>query len=106
VAVVGPPAREEHVINLLMRFHDPDEGAVAVDGIDLRTVTQASLREHVGLVLQEPFLFAGTMPTTSATGVSTPPGRGEAAAVLAGSIGSWVPSTTATTTRWASGAAV
>lgn len=62
VAIVGPTgAGKTTLINLLMRFYDPTEGRVLIDGHDLRTVTLASLRQQVSLVLQEPFLFSGTI---------------------------------------------
>jgi ATP-binding cassette subfamily B multidrug efflux pump len=49
------------MVKLLSRFHDPTEGKIHVDGYDLRTVTQASLRRQMGVVLQDPFLFNGTV---------------------------------------------
>jgi ATP-binding cassette subfamily B multidrug efflux pump len=49
------------IVKLLSRFHDPTEGTVRVDGYDLRSVTQASLRRQMGIVLQDPFLFNGTV---------------------------------------------
>jgi ATP-binding cassette, subfamily B, multidrug efflux pump len=62
IAVVGPTgAGKSTLINLLLRFYDVDSGSVRVDGIDVRHVTQASLRRHIGLVPQEPFLFSGTI---------------------------------------------
>jgi ABC-type multidrug transport system fused ATPase/permease subunit len=62
VAVVGETgAGKTTIIKLLARFHDPTEGCVRVDGHDLRTVTQASLRRQMGIVLQDPFLFNGTV---------------------------------------------
>lgn len=62
VALVGSTgAGKTTVINLLLRFYEADEGVVAIDGVDVRSVTQASLREHMGLVLQEPFLFSGSV---------------------------------------------
>lgn len=48
-------------INLLMRLYDPTSGSIKVDGIDLRDITQNSLRSQVGVVLQETFLFNGTI---------------------------------------------
>jgi len=48
-------------INLVCRFYDPDEGRVLVDGVDLRTVLQSDIRSQIGVVLQEPFLFSGTI---------------------------------------------
>ena len=62
VAFVGETgAGKTTMIKLLSRFHDPTEGAVRVDGHDLREVTQASLRRQMGIVLQDPFLFNGTV---------------------------------------------
>lgn len=49
------------LINLLCRFYDPDEGVVLLDGVDLRSLSLESLRSNIGMVLQEPFLFNGTI---------------------------------------------
>jgi ATP-binding cassette subfamily B protein len=62
VALVGPTGGGKSTLaKLIIRFYDPDDGAVLVDGRDLRSVTQASLRRQLGVVPQEPFLFAGTI---------------------------------------------
>jgi ATP-binding cassette subfamily B protein len=62
VALVGPTgAGKSTLAKLIARFYDPDEGAVLVDGRDLRTVTQASLRSQLGIVPQEGHLFSGTV---------------------------------------------
>ncbi len=62
VALVGETgAGKTTIIKLLARFHDPTRGRVLVDGYDLRTVTQDSLRRQMGIVLQDPFLFSGTV---------------------------------------------
>ena len=62
VALVGQTgAGKTTIVKLLSRFHDPTDGCVLVDGIDLRTVTQHSLRKQMGMVLQDPFLFNGTV---------------------------------------------
>jgi ATP-binding cassette subfamily B protein/subfamily B ATP-binding cassette protein MsbA len=62
VALVGETgAGKTTLVKLLARFHDPTGGRVLVDGHDLRTVTQASLRRQMGIVLQDPFLFNGTV---------------------------------------------
>lgn len=62
VALVGETgAGKTTLVKLLSRFYDPVEGAVLVDGHDLRTVTQDSLRQQMGIVLQDPFLFNGTV---------------------------------------------
>ncbi len=69
VALVGKTgAGKTTFIKLVVRFYDPDEGRVLIDGYDLRTVTQASLRRQIGLVLQEPFLFNGTIRENIAFG--------------------------------------
>ena len=61
-------AGKSTVIRLLMRFYDVESGAVLIDGHDVRAVTQKSLRQQIGLVLQEPFLFAGTVRENIAYG--------------------------------------
>jgi len=62
VALVGATgAGKSTVIKLLARFYDPTEGAVLVDGHDLRGVTMASLREQLAVVPQEAFLFSGSV---------------------------------------------
>jgi ATP-binding cassette, subfamily B, multidrug efflux pump len=62
VALVGETgAGKTTFVKLLSRFHDPTDGAIRVDGYDLRAVTQASLRRQMGIVLQDPFLFNGTV---------------------------------------------
>ena len=54
-------AGKSTVINLLLRLYDVDAGAVTLDGIDLRDLKPASLRRQVSVVLQDPFLFSGTV---------------------------------------------
>ncbi len=62
LAVVGPTgAGKSTVAKLIARFYDPQQGAVCIDGRDLRTVALASLRRQLGVVPQEPFLFYGTI---------------------------------------------
>ncbi len=62
VAFVGPTgAGKSTLAKLANRFYDPTEGRVLVDGVDIRTVTLHSLRSQLGVVPQEPFLFAGSM---------------------------------------------
>jgi ATP-binding cassette subfamily B protein/subfamily B ATP-binding cassette protein MsbA len=62
VALVGETgAGKTSLIKLLSRFYDPTEGRVLIDGVDIRAVTQSSLRRQMGIVLQEPFLFGGTI---------------------------------------------
>lgn len=62
IAIVGPTGcGKTTVINLLMRFYDVDEGAIAVDGNDVRNLTRHSLRTSYGMVLQETWLKTGTI---------------------------------------------
>ena len=62
LAIVGETgAGKSTVIKLLSRFYDPTEGEVRVDGEDLRNVRGSSLRRHMGVVLQDTFLFTGTI---------------------------------------------
>ena len=62
VAFVGPTgAGKSTMAKLVTRFYDPTEGRVTIDGHDLRDVTMHSLRSQLGVVPQEPFLFAGTI---------------------------------------------
>jgi ATP-binding cassette subfamily B protein len=69
VALVGHTgAGKSTIAKLLARFYDPTEGRIAVDGVDLRSVTQVSLRRQLGIVPQEGFLFAGTVAENVAFG--------------------------------------
>lgn len=62
VALVGPTgAGKSSIVSLLMRFYDPWQGVVRVDDIDIRDVQRASLRQQMGMVLQDTFLFSGTI---------------------------------------------
>ena len=62
VAVVGPSGGGKSTLcALIPRFYDVTEGRILVDGRDVRTVTQHSLRENIGIVQQDVFLFAGTI---------------------------------------------
>jgi len=62
VAIVGPTgAGKSTIISLLTRFYDIQDGAILIDGYDVRAVTQRSLRSQVGVVPQDPFLFTGTI---------------------------------------------
>jgi len=62
IAVVGPTgAGKTTIINLIPRFYDVVGGAVRIDGVDVRDVTAATLREQIGIVLQDTFLFSDTV---------------------------------------------
>lgn len=62
VAIVGPTGcGKTTVINLLMRFYDVNGGSIKIDGMDIRNMTRKSLRESIGMVLQETWLHAGTI---------------------------------------------
>ena len=56
------------LVNLICRFYDLSEGAIQVDGIDIRQIALSDYRSHIGLVLQEPFLFFGTIADNIAYG--------------------------------------
>ena len=56
------------LVNLICRFYDVSEGQVLIDGVDVRSVPVAEFRQHIGLVLQEPFLFFGTIADNIAYG--------------------------------------
>jgi len=62
VAIVGPTgAGKTTIVNLLSRFYNPDSGQVLIDAIDLKTVQIRSVRKQVGVMLQDSFLFSGTI---------------------------------------------
>ncbi len=62
IAIVGPTgAGKSTLINLLMRFYDVDEGAISIDGYDLRKLKRRHIRDNFGMVLQETWLRSGTI---------------------------------------------
>jgi ATP-binding cassette subfamily B protein len=62
IALVGPTgAGKTTIINLLSRFYDVNEGAITIDGQDVRAMQQASIRKQLGIVLQDTYLFSGTV---------------------------------------------
>lgn len=68
MAFVGPSgAGKTTLCSLLPRFYDLNAGAITIDGIDIRLMTQASLRHQIGIVQQDVFLFGGTLRETSPT---------------------------------------
>ncbi|NYD79776.1 ABC transporter ATP-binding protein [Arthrobacter cupressi] len=69
VAIVGHTgAGKTTVVNLLMRFHEPDAGLITVDGVDIAQLPRDTLRQHFGVVLQEPWIFTGTIRENIAYG--------------------------------------
>jgi ATP-binding cassette, subfamily B, fatty acid transporter len=75
IAIVGPTgAGKTTLVNLLMRFYDVDSGRILVDGVDITTVSRESLRSRIGMVLQDTWLFDGTIYDNIAYGR---PGAGE-----------------------------
>lgn len=60
VALVGHTGSgKSSIMNLLLGFYEPNEGTITIDGRDVRTLSKQALRKHMGIVLQDPFLFAG-----------------------------------------------
>lgn len=81
VAIVGPTgAGKTTVVNLLMRFYDVDAGAIRVDGVDIREISRGGLRRMFGMVLQDTWLFSGTIRDNIAYGRA---GAGDEAIVQA-----------------------
>ena len=69
VAIVGPTgAGKTTLVNLLMRFYDPQSGRILLDGVDVATIPRAVLRSQVGMVLQDTWLFHGTIHDNIAYG--------------------------------------
>ena len=69
IALVGPTGvGKTTVVSLLERFYDPQEGTIRLDGVDIRGVTLASLRSQISMVLQDVFLFNGTIAENIAYG--------------------------------------
>jgi ABC-type multidrug transport system fused ATPase/permease subunit len=69
VAIVGPSGSgKSTIVNLLLRFWDPDEGRILIDGQDLRDISLASLRAQIGIVFQDTFIFNSTLRENIAIG--------------------------------------
>ena len=72
VAIVGPTgAGKTTLVNLLLRFYEIDGGAITIDGVDIRDMTRAELRSQIGMVLQDTWLFEGTIEENIAFGDPT-----------------------------------
>jgi subfamily B ATP-binding cassette protein MsbA len=72
VALAGPSgAGKTTLANLLPRFHDVTSGAIRIDGVDLRDLTLASLRQNIGIVSQDTFLFNDTIANNISYGTAT-----------------------------------
>lgn len=62
IALVGHTGSgKSSIMNLLFRFYDPSKGEISIDGIDVTAVARQTMREHMGIVLQDPYLFTGTI---------------------------------------------
>lgn len=69
VAIVGPSGvGKTTLLSLIPRFYEIDEGSIKIDGVDIRDVKLASLREHIGIVQQDVFLFSGSIRENIAYG--------------------------------------
>jgi ATP-binding cassette, subfamily B, fatty acid transporter len=69
VAIVGPTgAGKTTLVNLLMRFYEVDSGRILIDGVDIATVSRRALRSRIGMVLQDTWLFGGTIAENIAYG--------------------------------------
>jgi ATP-binding cassette subfamily B multidrug efflux pump len=69
VAIVGPTgAGKTTLVNLIMRFYELDSGRITLDGVDVTTMRREDLRAHVGMVLQDTWLFGGTIRENIAYG--------------------------------------
>ncbi|GAA3351832.1 ABC transporter ATP-binding protein [Amorphoplanes nipponensis] len=73
VAIVGPTgAGKTTLVNLLMRFYDVTGGRITLDGVDIASMPREELREHMGMVLQDTWLFGGTIADNIAYGADHP----------------------------------
>ncbi len=71
VALVGPTgAGKSSIIRLLCRLYEPTRGRILIDGVDIRDLPQAELRRHVGVIIQDGFLFAGDVKSNISLGES------------------------------------
>lgn len=76
VAIVGPTgAGKTTLVNLLMRFYEVDGGRIAIDGVDIRSIPRENLRSHIGMVLQDVWLFSGSIRDNIAYGYNAMTGK-------------------------------
>ncbi len=76
VAIVGPTgAGKTTLVNLLMRFYEVNGGRIAIDGTDIRSIPREELRSHIGMVLQDVWLFSGTIRENIAYGYNSLNGK-------------------------------
>jgi ATP-binding cassette, subfamily B, multidrug efflux pump len=69
VALVGPTgAGKSSIIRLLSRLYEPTKGRILIDGVDIREITQKDLRQHIGVILQDVFLFSGDVQSNITLG--------------------------------------
>ena len=72
MAIVGPTgAGKTTLVNLLMRFYDVTSGRITLDGVDIATMPRTQLREEIGMVLQDTWLFGGTIAENIAYGADS-----------------------------------
>jgi ATP-binding cassette subfamily B protein len=72
IAIVGPTgAGKTTLVNLIMRFYELDKGRITIDGRDIATMRRRDLREHIGMVLQDTWMFSGTIRENIAYGNTT-----------------------------------
>lgn len=85
VALVGPTgAGKSSIIRLLCRLYEPTRGRIYIDGIDIRHLPQSQLRRHIGVILQESFIFAGDVKGNIALGEDFSPAEIQTAAQKTG----------------------
>lgn len=91
VALVGPSGGgKSTILNLVLRFYDPSNGRILIDGQDIKTLSLASLRENIALVTQEPLLFDDSIANNIAYGVESASRESIAAAAKAAAAESFI----------------
>lgn len=69
MALVGHTGSgKSSIINLLFRFYDPQKGKITIDGQNVKEIPKQWIREHMGIVLQDPYLFTGTIASNVSLG--------------------------------------